>query len=235
LAPKELAVCKPLDGNKFEFDSLSNTQLLILCTSSQNGFPPFNMVEFAHQLLLAAETGPVGCLSHLRHAVWGNGSMRWRRTYMNMPRYMDLLLERCGSRRIYARGEANEPHAPTCADKCELEPWAIGMWQEAMRMSRASSDSQGAVGDGSAAVPWNALWDYQGSRLHHDVTEWSLKEVVQYGGELRGLPSMFARPCEKYANALAEVRRERQERDERRRAALEEARKKALSASKDVE
>ena len=31
----------------------------------------------------------------LQHAVWGNGDERWYKTYMNVPRVLDSLLERC--------------------------------------------------------------------------------------------------------------------------------------------
>ena len=32
--------------------------------------------------------------------------------YMNVPRMVDHLLERAGSRRFFARGETSEPHTP---------------------------------------------------------------------------------------------------------------------------
>merc|ERR1712129_205047 len=89
------------------------------CTSSQYGMPPPNIKEFAHQLLLAAESNP-GCLSHLQHAVYGNGDETYWKTYMNMPRYLDKLLEKCGSRRFFARGETGEPNAALDTGKCEI-------------------------------------------------------------------------------------------------------------------
>ena len=104
-----MRVCEPLSGDDFDFDSLASIDMLILCCSSQTGFPPANLVEFSHQLLLAAETGVTGSLSHLSHTVWGNGDARWYNTYMNVPRVVDVLLESCGSQRFYARGEAGEP------------------------------------------------------------------------------------------------------------------------------
>ena len=47
---------------------------------------------------------------------------------MNVPRVLDALLERCGSRRFYARGESGEPHAPTGESAVQVEDWVPGMW-----------------------------------------------------------------------------------------------------------
>ena len=102
------------DGAAFDFDGLRDTAFLLVSTSSWLGMPPANLAGFAQQLLLAAETHP-GCLAHLQHAVWGRGDERWLRTYMSVPRHLDALLSRCGSRRFFARGELGEPHAPTSA------------------------------------------------------------------------------------------------------------------------
>ena len=75
LAPADasLRIHDVQSGNAFDFNSLKDTQYLIVCTSSQNGYPPENLTEFAHQLYLAAMTGEAGCLKHLQHAVWGEG------------------------------------------------------------------------------------------------------------------------------------------------------------------
>ena len=40
---------------------------------------------------------------------------------------MDMLLEKCGSRRFYERGEFGEPHAPTGADACDPKEWSKGI------------------------------------------------------------------------------------------------------------
>ena len=40
-----------VEGNAFEFDSLKNIKFLIVCSSSQLGLPPPNLMEFAHQLV----------------------------------------------------------------------------------------------------------------------------------------------------------------------------------------
>ena len=211
-----LKVREPQSGEDFDFNSLQETDFLVLCTSSMNGFPPHNFAEFAHQLLLAAETGEEDCLSKLQHAVWGEGDERWLRTFMSVPRYMDLLLEDCGSRRFYSRGEANEPHAPTGSTQCEAEVWAGGMWEAAMRST--------AAGDGGAPpVAWDAQWEYEPSPHHHDVTEWDLETLVRRCGTLARPPSSFARPDGVYHDMIEGVRREQEElraRAARRKAAL---------------
>merc|ERR1712066_1205477 len=56
------------------------------------GMPPPEFKDFAHHLLTAATKSP-GCLKHLQHAVYGNGDETYYNTFMNMPRYMDLLLD----------------------------------------------------------------------------------------------------------------------------------------------
>ena len=71
------------DGDEFDFDSLASCSHLVLATSSCLGHPPHNLSGFAHQLLLAGETAP-GCLSHLQHAVWGNGDERWYSACMSV-------------------------------------------------------------------------------------------------------------------------------------------------------
>ena len=214
-APPNIEVREPVAGDAFDFDSLATATHLVVAASSQNGFPPHNFVDFAHQLLLTAETGDDDCLGHLSHAVWGNGDDRWYKTFMNVPRYVDLLLEECGSRRFYARGEYDEPHAPTGADSCEAPVWAAGMW-DALQAD-ASADAP--------PVAWNALWEYQPSPRHHDVSEYGLDVLVRRYGELSGMPTTFARPDDVYHQMIEGVRREREERERARLERLEKARR----------
>ena len=214
-APPNIEVREPVAGDAFDFDSLATATHLVVAASSQNGFPPHNFVDFAHQLLLTAETGDDDCLGHLSHAVWGNGDDRWYKTFMNVPRYVDLLLEECGSRRFYARGEYDEPHAPTGADSCEAPVWAAGMW-DALQAD-ASADAP--------PVAWNALWEYQPSPRHQDVTEYGLDVLVRRYGELSGMPTTFARPDDVYHQMIEGVRREREERERARLERLEKARR----------
>jgi sulfite reductase alpha subunit-like flavoprotein len=176
-----LELAEPIEGNAFDFNSLKDYKFLIICTSSQYGMPPPNFKEFAHQLLLAAETNP-GCLSHLHHAVYGNGDDTYFNTYMNMPRYMDKLLEKCGSSRFFARGETGEPHAPMDTKTCTCPEWAVAMWKSA----------EGALTN-SVSVPWDALWAKDKSEHHQKVTEWTLKKLETKLGKLKGEPSMFSK------------------------------------------
>ena len=91
---------------------------------------------------------------------------RWFSTYMSMPRYVDRLLEECGSRRFYARGERGEPHAPTNASEVKIKDWTAGMC-EAMAMAMATATEMapsGRVLRGTPPVTWDALWEHQPSK-----------------------------------------------------------------------
>jgi len=172
---------KPVEGNKFDFDSLKDAKFLVVCTSSQLGMPPDNFMEFAHQLLRASQN-PEKPLKHLQHCVFGNGDETYYKTYMNMPRYMDLLLEKAGSRRFFARGEKGEPHAPTKTKKCQLNKWTEAMWKAMEAASKAELEP----------VKWDALWEKDASEAHHKVTEWNL-ETLNKLGEMTQKPSVFAK------------------------------------------
>jgi sulfite reductase alpha subunit-like flavoprotein len=178
---KGLDVGEPVEGNDFDFNSLKDCKFLIIVTSSQYGMPPAGFKEFAHQLLLAAETNP-GCLSHLQHTVYGNGDETYFKTYMNMPRYMDKLLEKCGSNRFFARGETGEPHAPMDTEKCACPEWAPMMWQAAE-----------AAMEKPPKVAWDALWAKSPPQHHTDITEWSLKKLETKLGKLKKAPSVFSK------------------------------------------
>lgn len=188
-------------GEEFDFDSLTQVSHLVLSTSSWFGHPPHGLIDFAHQLLLTSETAP-GCLSHLQHAVWGNGDERWFKTFMNVPRYMDALLERTGSRRFYARGECGEPHAPSRVSDCQVVDWTPGMWSALL--SDAAPEE--------APVAWDALWEYEPSPRHQDMTQWGLRELVSRYGNIDGPPSKLAKPGEGYWSMVKEVQAELDER-----------------------
>jgi hypothetical protein len=179
-----LEVAAPVEGNAFDFNSLKDMKMLIVVTSSTYGMPPTNFKEFAHQLLLAATSNP-GCLSHLQHTVYGNGDETYFNTYMNMPRYVDKLLEKCGSRRFYARGETGEPHADMGTKSCKCVEWTPAMWSAAAEAVKA--------GPSAPAVAWDALWAKEGSEHHQKVTEWNLEKLVKKLGELKGAPSAFSK------------------------------------------
>merc|ERR1719163_901677 len=112
--PKETGLscsAAPIEGNAFDFNNLKDTKFLVVCTSSMYGNPPKNFWEFYFHLKAASEN-PAKPLQGLQHAVYGNGDETYLDTYMNVPRMVDTLLERAGSRRFYARGETGEPFAP---------------------------------------------------------------------------------------------------------------------------
>jgi hypothetical protein len=177
-----LTVADPKEGNDFDFNSLKDTKFLIVCTSSQLGMPPPNFLQFAHQLLLASQNGDKP-LKHLKHAVWGNGDETYFKTYMNMPRYMDMLLEKAGSTRFCARGENGEPFAELDAENVGCKEWADFMWTQCAA-HQAKPDSP--------AVPWDACWAKKASEHHQKVTEWDLARLNKHG-EMTAKPSMFAK------------------------------------------
>merc|ERR1712046_417528 len=94
--------------------------------------------------LKAASMNPSKPLSHLRHAVYGNGDETYYDTYMNVPRMVDMLLERAGSTRFFARGETGEPCAPIGEQAVSADRWGPAMWN--------------CLGS-TAPVSWDAHWD----------------------------------------------------------------------------
>ena len=192
-----------------DFDSLTEVSHLVLSASSWFGHPPPNLTDFAHQLLLTAESAP-GCLSHLQHTVWGNGNDRWFKTFMNVPRNMDALLERCGSCRFCA---------PSGVSDCQVEDWAPGMWSALLSAQQSEP-----------AVAWDAQWKYEPSPRHQEMTQWGLRELVSRHGNLSCSISTLAKPDDEYWSMIKEVQTEiddRQARLEARRRQAEE--KKRLS------
>jgi len=169
----------PIEGNAFNFNNLKDTKFLVVCCSSMYGNPPKNFWEFYFHLKAASEN-PKKPLAGLQHAVYGNGDETYFDTYMNVPRMVDELLERAGSRRFFARGETGEPHTPLGTDSIEAEVWAPGMWK-AMLTADAKAPS----------IAWNAHWE--GSKpVHHDkTTDWDLKKLEKKFGA-PAEPSIFA-------------------------------------------
>jgi len=244
-----LSVSQPEDGDSFDMDSLidrNNTgevsaatastaetgplaktagapTMLVVSTSSWNGYPPANLVNFSHQLKLASVTNP-GCLSHLTHAVWGNGDERWWGTYMNVPRYVDLLLEKCGSRRVYARGERGEPFAPSDILRCTVEDWADGLAEVVAGVNTEEEEEE------VKTVSWDALWsDDTPSLRHQEVIQFDIESMLRAtkGSDLPGGVSPLCRPdksAEHYRIGCQELERHgelllqlRHEEDERKR------------------
>ena len=135
------------------------------------GNPPKNFWEFYYHLKAASEN-PNKPLSHLQHAVYGNGDETYIDTYMNVPRVLDILLEKAGSRRFFVRGETGEPCTPIKVEEgVEVADWAPPMW-EAMKAADKSAPS----------VEWAALW--QGTKpAHHDkISDWDLDKIEKKFG-----------------------------------------------------
>merc|ERR1712194_797877 len=115
------------------------------------------MGEFYFHLKEASEN-PNKPLAGLQHAVYGNGDETYLDTYMNVPRMVDTLLERAGSRRFFGRGETGEPFTPL---------------KKAMQGADASAPS----------VAWNALWEGGAPAHHDDVTDWDLSKLEKKFGK----------------------------------------------------
>jgi len=169
----------PIEGNDFNFNNLKDTKFLVVCTSSMYGNPPKNFWEFYFHLKAASEN-PKKPFTGMQHAVYGNGDETYLDTYMNVPRMVDTLLERAGSRRFYARGETGEPFTPLDDESIEAEVWAPGMW-EAMKTADASAPS----------VDWAEHWKGSAPAHHDKVTDWDLKKLEKKFG-VPETPSIFA-------------------------------------------
>jgi len=166
-----------IEGNNFDFNNLKDTKFLVVCTSSMYGNPPKNFWEFYFHLKEASEN-PNKPLAGLQHAVYGNGDETYLDTYMNVPRMVDTLLERAGSRRFYARAETGEQFKPLEDDMIEAEVWAPGMWKA---MLEADVNAPGVT------------WDAAGKSQHHDdSTDWEIEKLVKKFGRPAGQSQFIA-------------------------------------------
>jgi len=179
-----LAAPEATAGNDFDFNSLANTKFLVVCTSSMYGNPPKNFWEFYYHLK-AASLNDAKPLKGLQHAVYGNGDETYYDTYMNVPRMIDTLLERAGSRRFFARAETGEPHAPCNTDSINAVTWAPAMYKA--MLSASASDP---------AVAWDAHWEGTKPNHHDKVTDWDLKKLAKKFGEPTTV-SNFSTPASK--------------------------------------
>mmetsp|Transcript_28218 Transcript_28218/g.49290 ORF Transcript_28218/g.49290 Transcript_28218/m.49290 type:complete len:174 (-) Transcript_28218:544-1065(-) len=134
-----LELVTPIEGNAFDVNVLADCKLLVVCASRGYALP---------QLLLLAEDKP-GCLSHLQHAVYEQGdAFGSQHGLLDMPRYIDELLEKCGSRRFFPRGETGKPFAPLDCVKLTVQEWTSAMWAAA-----AKADP------GAPSVPLDITWE----------------------------------------------------------------------------
>lgn len=170
----------PIEGNNFNFNNLKDTKFLVVCTSSMYGNPPKNFWEFYFHLKAASEN-PNKPLSHMQHAVYGNGDETYLDTYMNVPRMVDMLLERAGSRRFFCRGETGEPFSPLKEEEgLEAQTWAPGMWDA---MKTADIKAPGKA--------WNGLWEGTKPSYHEKVSDWDMKYLEKKFGA-PDTPSIFS-------------------------------------------
>lgn len=169
----------PIEGNNFNFNHLKDTKFLVVCTSSMYGNPPKNFWEFFYHLKAASEN-PNKPLKGLQHAVYGNGDETYIDTYMNVPRIVDILLERAGSRRFFVRGETGEPCTPVVPEGLEAADWAPAMWK-AMLAADASAPS----------VAWDGLWEGSKPEHHDKVTDWDMAYIEKKFG-VPATTSLFA-------------------------------------------
>jgi flavocytochrome c len=157
-----------IEGNSFDFNNLKDTKYLVVCTSSMYGNPPKNFWEFYFHLKEASEN-PNKPLAGLQHAVYGNGDETYIDTYMNVPRMVDTLLERAGSRRFYARAETGEQFKPLEDEMIEAAVWAPGMWKAMMEATDATAPG--------------VAWDAAGKSQHHDdATDWDISKLEKKFG-----------------------------------------------------
>merc|ERR1712086_505522 len=157
-----------------------DTKFLVVCTSSMYGNPPKNFWEFYYHLKAAANN-PNKPLKGLQHAVYGNGDETYLDTYMNVPRMVDILLERAGSRRFFVRGETGEPCTPVNEEMVEAATWAPGMWKAML-----SADVK------APSVAWDGLWEGTKPAHHDKVTDWDIEQVEKKFG-VPEMASIFAK------------------------------------------
>jgi cytochrome P450/NADPH-cytochrome P450 reductase len=85
-------------------DALPKAGLVVICTSSYNGNPPDNAVEF-HRWLASGLAA--GSLDGVTYTVFGSGDRVWASTFQKVPREIDDMLEAAGATRFAERGLAD--------------------------------------------------------------------------------------------------------------------------------
>ncbi|MGE8081977.1 bifunctional cytochrome P450/NADPH--P450 reductase [Peribacillus loiseleuriae] len=128
---RELADTAALHGVRTEVAALNERiralpkeGAVLIVTSSYNGKPPSNAVQFV-QWLEEVESGE---LSGVQYAVFGCGDHNWASTYQNVPRFIDEQLAQKGAVRFSARGEGD-----VSGDFEELlDQWKQNMWSDAI-------------------------------------------------------------------------------------------------------
>ncbi|GMH76878.1 hypothetical protein TrLO_g5094 [Triparma laevis f. longispina] len=112
----------------------NETDKLIVISSSRNGLPPLNMLNFVKSLIICEQEceqeGGTTPLAGLEHAVFGNGNTKWFKTYMSIPRLIDSKLTKLGSKRIIPRGEYFESYKNLNVEHLKLNDWGEYLWSE---------------------------------------------------------------------------------------------------------
>ena len=176
LVAEGLEVEEPREGCADAWEAVARrVEGVVVCTSTRLGLPPENLAPFADALVGAAADAGAPPLGHLKHAVFGNGHENWLSTFMGAPRNVDALLERCGSTRVFARGEANEPCAPLDVDRCRIRDWAPAC---AKAFARALGNA------GAPEVAHEALWAKMPSPFHHDFQPWTKNHLRAFYPDL---------------------------------------------------
>ena len=132
---------------------LPTTGLVVICTSSYNGNPPDNAVEF-HRWLSSGV--PSGSLEGVTYAVFGAGDRVWASTFQKVPAEVDDMLEAAGAARFVERGAAD------ASDDFDgmFRDWYASFWNKA-------GDALGLAPQADIAVDRNRYEiTATGQRLH---------------------------------------------------------------------
>ena len=95
---------------------------VILVTASYNGHAPDNARAFTDWL----ETVEPGSLAGVRYAVFGCGNRQWARTYQEVPKRTDALMDSAGAERLRMRGETDASGDFFGG----FEGWYSGLWAD---------------------------------------------------------------------------------------------------------
>lgn len=79
--------------------------LVLIATSSYNGLPPDNAVQFCDWL--RQNEMSADALSGIRYVVFGCGNRDWAATFQAVPRFIDEKLAAYGATRFFKRGEGD--------------------------------------------------------------------------------------------------------------------------------
>lgn len=134
-------------------DALPTTGLVVICTSSYNGNPPDNAVDFHHWL---ASGLAAGSLDGVTYTVFGSGDRVWASTFQKVPREIDDMLAAAGATRFAERGVAD------ASDDFDgmFRDWYASFWKQV-------SDALGLAPQSDVAIDMNRFEiTTTGQRLH---------------------------------------------------------------------